>query len=250
MRSDFLVHWTGKKFASDPSTLRDTHRAEYVGRLASILADGFWMTIPKERIEGRNGAWIEYEAPMTCFTEIRLSQTLSHAKRYGLLGIGVSRQFVLDRFGGPVHYVRNHNDECIIGNAQKLFKALEDLDARKELEDLRDLDAAKLRKYLAVNCSFIKKMSDPNEDNFEYLNEQEWRIVHTYFQEEAGKLVPTGVAKPPYLIPVPLGDVRIVVFPDDQTRTKARSDDRLRAWFQDPPSSNPILLTLQECGYF
>lgn len=238
MRSDFLVHWTGKDIAPDPSTLGDAHRADYVGRLASILADGFWMTKPNERIEGRNGAWIEYQAPMTCFTEVRLSQALSHAKRYGLLGIGVSRRFVLDRFGGPVHYVRNHKDECVIANVQELLNVLQELGRPKLLE------------YFAVNSSFIKNMSDPNKDNFTYLNEQEWRIVHTHPQEKARNLVPTGVPQPPYRIPVRSGDVRIVVFPDDQTRTKARSDPRLNAWFQDPSTSNAILLTLQECGHF
>ncbi len=238
MRSDFLIHWTGKDIALDPSTLRDTERADYIDRLASILANGFWMTIFDERIQGNNGAWIEYETPITCFTEVRLSQTLSHARQYGLMGIGVSRQFVLDRRGGPVHYVRNHENECVVGNVQEVLKVLKDLGRPKLLE------------YFAVNSSFIKGMSNANKDDFWYLNEQEWRIVHTYSQEEARNIVATDDPPPPYRIPVRPGDVRIVVFPDDQTRTKARSDPRLNAWFQDPSTSNVILLTLQDCDHF
>lgn len=238
MRSDFLIHWTGKDIALDRSTLRDTDRADYIGRLASILANGFWMTIFDERIQGSKGAWIKYETPMTCFTEVRLSQTVFHAKRYGLMGIGVSRQFVLDRRGGPVHYVRNHDDECVVGNVQEILRVL------------KGLGEPELVEYFGVNTSFIKSMSDANTDNFMYLDEQEWRIVHTHSQEKARNIVATDDSQPPYRIPVRFGDVRIVVFPDNQTRTKARSDPTLNAWFQDPSTSNVILLTIEECGHF
>src|SRR5579862_4372518 len=101
MRSDFLMHWHGKCIERDVSALTDAHRNTYVDRLADILTNGFWMNTPDERIEGRNGSWIEYKTPMTCFTEIRLSQATLHAERYGLLGIAVTRSLVLDRFGGP-----------------------------------------------------------------------------------------------------------------------------------------------------
>lgn len=108
MRTDFLVHWTGKDICLDSQALSDEHRARYVDRLADILGKGFWMTKPDEKIYGNKNVYIEYSAPMTCFTEIRLSQAKLHAQRYGLLGVGVTRRFVLDRLGGPVHYVRNH----------------------------------------------------------------------------------------------------------------------------------------------
>lgn len=237
MRPDFLVHWTGKDITLDLSALTDAHRTAYVDRLADIISDGLWMTEPKERIEGNKGAWIEYTAPMTCFTEIRLSQAQSHAARYGLLGVGVTRRFVLDRFGGPVHYVRNHPTECVIGNFQELHNVL------------KTLGHPELEKYFAVNVSFIKSMSEKMDD-FTYLNEQEWRIVHTHSQTEDGKLVRTGVQRPQYRIRVRVGDVKIIVFPDEQTRMKARNDPRLNAWLQASSPSNAILLTLQECEQF
>ena len=42
---------------------------------------------------------------MTCFTEIRLSASDVHAQQYGRLGFGFSRRFVIERYGGPVHYI-------------------------------------------------------------------------------------------------------------------------------------------------
>lgn len=238
MRSDFLIHWTGKDIALGQSTLTEANRSAYLDRLASILVDGLWMTKPDERLKGADQAIVKYSTSLTCFTEIRLSQAQLHASRYGLLGIGVTRQFVLDRFGGPVHYVRNHASECVVSNVHKILTAL------------NTHCAPEVAHYFAVNTSFIKNMSDPNKDDFTYLNEQEWRIVQTPAQTKAGKLVKTGHSQPEYRIPVGRGDVRIIVFPDEQTRTKARSDSRFHKCFQDPASPSTILLTVQECEHF
>lgn len=239
MRSDFLIHWTGKDIALDPSAITAAKRSAYVDRLAGILTDGLWMTKPKERLKGSDGAIVKYSTPLTCFTEIRLSQAQSHSGRYGLLGIGVTRQFVLERFGGPVHYVRNHASECVVGNVHKILTALRNNHCPPEVVN-----------YFEVNTSFIKNMSNPKKDDFIYLDEQEWRIVQTSAQTKAGKLVKTGLPQPEYRIPVERNDVRIIVFPDEQTRIKARSDSRLHGWFQDSARPSTILLTMQECEHF
>lgn len=238
MRSDFLVHWTGRDLGTDPSTLDDAQRSAYVDRLADILTNGLWMTTPPERIEGNNGSWIHYDAPMTCFTEIRLSQAGRHAQRYGLLGVGVTRLFVLERLGGPVQYVRNHGTECIIGNIQEILGAI------------RTMGRADLVQYLAVNSAFVKAMSSPNADDFAFLDEEEWRIVQTDSQTSAGRVVATGLFRPKFRVPVQPGDVRLLVLPDSQTRALARADVRLGAWFHSPPSPSPVLLTVEECGHF
>lgn len=238
MRPDFLVHWTGKDISLKTAELTDAHRTEYVDRLHDILSRGFWMTKPVEKIKGTKESWIEYKAPMTCFTEIRLSQARFHAEQYGLLGVGVTRRFVLDRFGGPVHYVRNHEIECVIGNAQEVHNAL------------KRLNEPEVVNYFAVNSAFIKSMSHLDTDDFFYLEEQEWRIVHTHLQTEAGNLVKTDVPPPEYRVLVRVDEVSILVFPDEQTRKQARNDPRLTAWLSPPSPLNAILLTLKECEQF
>ena len=40
-----------------------------------------------------------------CFTEIRLSQAQTHAERYGKLGIGFTRDFIMNKGGRPVIYI-------------------------------------------------------------------------------------------------------------------------------------------------
>jgi len=236
MRTDFLIHWTGRDIDTDIERLNEAKRGEYVRRLADILKRGFWMTEPKEIIHGSENSWIDYKTPMTCFTEIRLSKAEIHTQRYGLLGIAVSRHFVLERFGGPVHYVRNHSTEVVIGNVQTL---------REPIKNLQNTD---LFSFFGVNCSFLKAMSDKNTDNFAYLDEQEWRIVHTYKQVELKNIQKTGVDLPKYRISLKSGDICLIVFPDDLTRTLAVKDQGLAGRIH---GEHVIpLLTVEECGQF
>jgi len=99
-----------------------------------------------------------------------------------------------------------------------------------------------------VNSAFLKAMSDKNTDNFIYLNEQEWRIIHTFPQLELKNILKTGVDRPEYRIPLKLDDIRLLVFPDDRTRSLALAhadltDLRQAGWV-------PPLLTVEECGQF
>jgi hypothetical protein len=102
-----LTHWTGKDIQSDPAKLTAADRVKYIERLVGIFESGFWMTVPYEEIacwsKAPHGSFVTYEAPMTCFTELRLSSAGEHSKKYGALGLVVTRRWILDRWGSPVH---------------------------------------------------------------------------------------------------------------------------------------------------
>jgi hypothetical protein len=244
MRSSLLVHWTGKDICTDRNNLSDSHRRDYVARAKSILLDGFWMTRPKERLIGSipqldaTYSSCDYVIDMTCFTEVRLSQAELHSQRYGLLGIGVERKFVLDRRGGPVHYVRNAHRETVVGNSLAVFSHLQATGAHDQAELVRR------------NIGFIKPMSNPEQDDYAYLDEHEWRITHTHEEEKLSLIAPTGLDRPVYRIPVQPGDVRLVVFPDTATRYEANDDEQIMRFFQVVKRKMPIFLTVEECRDF
>ncbi len=125
-RSSLLTYWTGKHIERNPDNLNEHTRTEYLEILWSILDEGIWMNKIQEEILGWSDkgpdSIISMEVPMVCFTELRLSQSLPHRARYGLLGIVVDRQFVLKRHGAPVFYIPSHADESIVGN---LFQTLD-----------------------------------------------------------------------------------------------------------------------------
>ncbi len=218
MRTDFLVHWTGKDIERDRGQLDEPKRASYVDRLVDIVNNGFWMGGVKEKLGGAGEASLIYEAPVTCFTEIRLSAAKEHSKLYGLLGIAVGRRFVLERFGGPVFYVRNHDTETIVANARAIYGVLE---RATESGPGKVKDAT--ISHLAILVAYMKGMSNPGTDDFESLDEQEWRIVQTMEQVKKGSIVETGIERPQYRIPLKAGDIQAVVFPDAETRHLALS---------------------------
>lgn len=255
IRSDILVHWTGRDICSNPDALTNSKRELYVERLRSILLEGLWMTKPVENLVG-NGATpnentkMYYDSHMTCFTEIRLSRANEHASRYGILGIGVDRKFVLNRLGGPVHYVRNSLPEQIIGNWNEVLlyiKAthdeIKDPILKKRFKDVEN--------YFACNLSLVKGMSQLPDD-FMFLEENEWRIIHFYRLETDGyikKVGATETAKPLYKVILKPDDIRTLVFPDDATRTMALENPEIKSWLAERTSA-VVTLTLHECGEF
>jgi len=236
IRSNFLVHWTGKDISLSPAHLTKELRSLYVQRLQSILTDGFWMNVPgTETLKGGGKGIIQFRAHMTCFTEIKLSQVNSHAASYGLLGIGVDRAFVLNRNGGPVHYVRNSPHECIVDYSSETLKFLTAQENQKKLVN-----------HFLTLCGFLKPMSNPDVDDFKYIEEHEWRIVHTGKQQFNGSIRVTGLATPVYKIPVLSKELRLIVFPDDQTLRDALATKAVRELLDAAPN-RPILLTLSDC---
>ena len=96
VRSNFLIHWTGKDIQTDYTKLKfcETQRQEYVHRLRGTidrLSGGLWMREIPEKVRGHDGSKIEFGwlTPATCFTELKLSDIYEHTKRYGCLGFGL-----------------------------------------------------------------------------------------------------------------------------------------------------------------
>jgi hypothetical protein len=249
-RSDFLVHWTGRDI-SVVAPLTEPARVAYVDRLFDILQFGFWMTRPTERVVGNNvrassgAVSFEYHAEMTCFTEVRLSAATHHASQYGLVGIAVDRKFVLDRWGGPVHYVRNGPDEYVVGSFFQLRFLLQFL-SNNTAGDVRDAAISALRdaEYLGV---FLKPMSPPTTDSFRMLDEHEWRIVAKQQQIDRGNIIVASTPPPQFRLRIPPKEVRLLVLPDAPTRNKVLTDARIRPTLWDH-GCYPPLLTLPECA--
>lgn len=214
-------------------------------RFLSLLEHGFWMTIPPERLagltDGTRPRWVAYQAPMTCFTELRLTAAKAHYARYGLLGIVVDRKFVLERWGAPVHYVRSNADDVIVGNAAMLLAWIQ----KQKDNGTQDADAVMVNLKFLVG--FMKGMSDPDTENFLYLEEQEWRVVHSYGQQERGRILPTSTDTPRYLLPFSRSDVQMLVVPDSKFREEMHKSEKLAAWIGKP---HIPVLTCEEIGQF
>jgi hypothetical protein len=308
IRSDFLVHWTGKDIEEeyrDPRSKNNNNdqfrHGEYVNRMNSMLTDGMWMNDQvielNSTYSGGNLGMLNW--PATCFTEIRLSRTLSHAKRYGFFGLGFNRQFALERFGAPVLYVPGPQESGLnaLDNIGPHFHRLLGLSSFLEKQTLdmqqmafphatvsvrnfpeftKFIDASGLQIFLedlnidkskkpdayhlfyllrssTMTCAiFVKRMSDDDCTRpFELLDEAEWRIPYTDHMVIKDIIKQTNQTRPRGKIPFTEKELKLIIFPDDETRGMAyKMADRdlvLAKYLHAPHLITP---TVEECMHF
>ena len=231
IHSDFLIHWTGKDidtlydeqwYESDKSKTNKNCdvTGKYIKRLHDILQFGLWMTEQNDGALCFDGTSILIpQTPKTCFTELKLSESRKHARRYGRLGIGVKRPFLFDRLGRPLVYYlqRKINDDIF----------------------LKDYSPNIVNKNL---LNFFKPMNSSTTLNYDLYAESEWRIIyfeelltnsliidpldkknekeHEYFK----KLTPEEQAKLKYLIPLN-GWFAMIIYPSLDVKNKAQQDN-------------------------
>ena len=224
IRSKFLIHWTGKdKYSSQ----------EYIELLEGICKKGLFMNQGKrKKMQGKNNSWIKRDIARTCFTEIKLSQVKKHAEKYGYLGIGFHRNFVLEREGNPVFYTQNSDKSHIIQNLSFIYGRIKD-----KKEQLKALE---------IILGYLKPMSEFNKnDNLEYYDEMEWRIVRTDEILKGGYI--TEYEKGKYSIKIKAEDIKIIIFPDQETQKLFLKNQYLATFFK---SHSPIMVLLDDCKNF
>lgn len=146
-----------------------------------------------------------------------------HIKRYGSLGIGFRRAYLLGRGANPVFYLQNAGQGIVNTN----LKLLE-----REMGKTAGMD---------VFMGYVKPMSSKVGGELDFYDEMEWRIVASKhhdgcpFEQKDGRFIlnfgPT--------------DVELVVFPDASTRKMAISDEDLRGFFKE---GYPMMLDAPDVG--
>ena len=248
IHSKFLVHWTGKQIATG-TELSPDQICLYVAHLRKILTEGLYVRCPsadearRERTFGNTWGeehWFDICFACLCFTEIRLTQAEAHAKRYGKLGIGFSRDFVMSRGGNPAFYIQNGCQ----GIAAEMFDRISGY--LKERCQAGDAAAKVQKRHLEVLMAFTKRMGEQDAPELTYYDEMEWRILHSDGGEKAGHFIPT--AEGLWLMPFQLSDVKLIVFPTADVKRCALQDPVLKDLLSQLPS--PMLLTLDDCAHF
>lgn len=231
VHSGFLIHWTGKDIdclhdprwhETDKSKTTEACTAAYINRLHNILKYGLWMTEEQRNDLSFDGGKVSIPTiPQVCFTELKLSESRKHAKRYGRLGIGVKRPFVFQRLGRPLIYYHHKKLKY-----DKFLKACYD-------KLTHDND----NKYL---LNYFKPMNSSDILNYDFYSESEWRII--FSKELLGKYIinPNDEMnikeikyfdklsiiekdKLRYLIPLD-GWLAMIIYPSLEVKNKAQQD--------------------------
>ena len=232
LHTKFIVHWTGRDFHVPINVLDDNLRDKYIKRLIDTLENGFYMKIGTEKIYDLECKWIQPSISRVCFTEIKLSLAKKHAQTYGNLGIGVDRDFVLKRYGNPVFYVTNGDYSNVV------------VCARKVGDYLKKQDEAILLEFQTL-LAYFKNMNEQNSDELVYYDELEWRITHLNRLDMENYLKVQDRDNHIYRIHLAKDDVKVIVFPDKRTKTKAfKNNDFLKL------VDKPICVTIDDCENF
>jgi hypothetical protein len=234
LHRQLLFHWTGKKdgVVIKPITRKD--RTNYLDLLAKILENGLRFSHPgSDNTEWIEKGLVEAIHPMLCFSEWGVSESAAHSGRYGFMGLGFTRRFVMKQGGRPVVYVDNSKKDpfrmAILG-LMRAAKAASEKDAnlKKQIEIVsshfkayhfkREPDKKKTSsesKKREVSETTAKLAKDSHlKINFggllANLEDREWRVL--------GKSADTQ--EDTYLGFSP-GDLAMIVFPDHQTLSLA-----------------------------
>jgi len=114
LHRQLLFHWTKPPGSNKnsknifPAPKTSAERSAYIKHLGVILKTGLEFRTPKPHhaeyiIKGK----IQAKLPMLCFSEWSVSGGLAQASRYGQLGLGFTRKYIMEIGGRQVVYLPN-----------------------------------------------------------------------------------------------------------------------------------------------
>ncbi len=226
IHSKILVHWTGKDIEN---SLGANKSQQYVERLKDDYKNGLFAkrvsenSIREKKIKN---------LLRICFTEIRLSQAQTHAERYGKLGIGFTRDFIMNKGGRPVIYIPY--------KAKADGRLLEDSINNVYEKSENNKEIHRSSKWIMAH---VKRMSNGNLDD--YYEEMEWRLVHdeNFNNKHFTKGKGTGIHR----LKFEASDIKVIIFPHEDIKQMSLQNETIRKYFS---RHMPIVATLDDCCNF
>lgn len=269
-----LFHWTGSDI--EKANHNKDYQANYVQRLQEILTNGLWVRKPEKPDQLSNKSMIKVQKPIVCFTEWSLNNSIPHTKKYGKLGLGFSKRFILNSGGQPVTYVKGQKNDSYAKSLDELAKFFyhkrhfefpeeEFENAKKRFEYITHF-AKRIKFPLNVRPTTqkvkikkeprIKKEVNPFKRQFgqtlQYLEEREWRIVYDDFLVDKFKPAQkTKTHDESFFLPFLSGsDLFTVVLPDNRTVKLALEVERIREFLFPKDRPHVTVLSLEDIGTF
>jgi Putative abortive phage resistance protein AbiGi, antitoxin len=238
-----LFHWTGPRPLVPVRSGSD--REAYINLLCDILQSGLRFSQPNIT----NTEWIEKDEiralhPMLCFSEWGVAESRSHSGRYGLMGLGFTRKFVMNAGGRPVVYIPNKRSDpfrrslidiirFIRNNPhaeKKLLSHVDFVSSYLKSYHFKRTTAKSAEKFGKVKRSLKTKSSTSQKNHLSLdfggilanLEDREWRV-----------LLNTPKAQSDHLA-FQAGELAMIVFPDHETLSLAMRNDVIMNWMSNP----------------
>lgn len=124
---------------------------------------------------------------------------------------------MIERDGAPVFYLRNGKRDLY---SNIIYQIWDYLPKNKQ-------------PGLGFNIlgGLCKGMSNPDTDDYEYLHEAEWRIVHNDHLSETGSATWRGLEESPIAyLPFSQVDLKLIIVPDEETRNMLFESEKIQTW--------------------
>ena len=277
-----LFHWIGRHIEkkiheTESRIMTNEHREEYINCLRDALTDGQGLWALQPRKSENNGELIEVQRPLVCFTEWNLSESLPHTTRYGRMGFGFPKRFVLSNGGQPVTYVTDlkKHQSPYTKAIKAMAKALSNLSSDEKYKNnsnfkqiIKNFDYIsqfnkQVKKYPIKrgapvsparerrNVSVTNPYKRVYGSSLQYLEEKEWRIV---VPDPAPKFfvpMPQQGSAHNYFLNFKAGrDLFTLVLPDNACVNLAMKGPTIRDKLFPPDAPHVTVLSLEDIGTF
>jgi hypothetical protein len=258
-----LFYWMGgslDKKNGKRKVFSDDLVRECIAQVRGSLEQGLWVKSPRipEHFDFK-GRRFSLDAPICCFTEWSLGDSLPHTAEYGRIGLGFPKRWVIERGGQSVTYFRHHEKGSFLSCVFKLLEVLGEHEGQGVWTNNRGMSGFEELRYLLHFAKMIRlKKAAPTRKAItppapsalrpkkkrtkaaveahtykrkfglplQFVEEREWRIVH----HPAVKAFVKGPRRdvPEYYLPyIPGEELFTLVLPDNKVVCKVLQSDWL-----------------------
>lgn len=138
--------------------------------LKGILKDNFKIKYCLEKLNHKTKP-VEIAIPMVSFCDIKISEIIEHIEKYGYYGIGLSKEWAVDKGLNPVIYLNSSSEfsNNLISNMRELFE-----DTTSPLK--KRISNADVLRYSKVYEGPLTRKGK-TIDKYRFADEREWRYV-------------------------------------------------------------------------
>ncbi|WP_152632318.1 abortive infection system antitoxin AbiGi family protein [Aliarcobacter butzleri] len=194
-----IIHFTNKKES-----------------LIGILTNNFKLSYCKEKIILK-GKIYNFGIPMVSFCDIPLSQIKEHISKYGSYGIGLKKEWAIEKSLNPVLYVDSNSN--LSGSYIELFeKYLIEPDISTESANSSEKAIIDIFRYTKNYQANLEREGTINK-NYRFSDEREWRYVLELSESE--KYVCThdecnNIDLSQYLLTFEPEDIQYIIIKDEE----------------------------------
>lgn len=139
---------------------------------------------------------------------------------------------MIERDGAPVFYLRNGKRDLYSNIICQIWEHLP-----------KDAQPGLGFKILGGLC---KGMSNPDTDDYEFLHEAEWRIVHNDQLNEKQLVTWKGLEETPIAyLPFSQMDLKLIIVPDEEVRRLLYESAAVQAWLSKE-RDRPVVLSYEK----